>query len=92
MMSQPSIVSWTLKAVEGGTQLCLEHRIRETAFTGGRQPVYSPDLQSRWIPESNYLSAYAKTSHSFILASYFNGGWEEKLCSRLPEILIETAG
>lgn len=78
MMSQPSIVTWTLKVVEGGTQLRLEHRIRETAFNAMRKPVYSQVLQS----------GYAKTSNSFILESYFNGRWEEKLCKQLPKILI----
>lgn len=92
MMSQASIVSWTLKAVEGGTRLRLEHRIRETVFTGMKQPVYSQGLQSRFIPESNFLSGYTKTNDSFILASYFNGGWEEKLCKQLPLVLIEISG
>ena len=77
MMSQPSIVTWTLKAVEGGTQLSLQHRIRETAFTGARNPVY-PQIQP----------VNLKPSHSFILESYFNGGWEEKLCNQLPKILV----
>ena len=78
MMSQPSIVTWTLKAVEGGTQLRLQHRIRETAFTGTRNPVNSQPV-------------YLKPSlPSFILESYFNGGWEEKLCNQLPKILINT--
>lgn len=76
MMSQPSMVTWTLKAVEGGTQLRLQHRIRETAFTGTRQPAYS-----------QVQPVYA-TSHSFILESYMNGGWEEKLCNQLPKILM----
>ncbi|MEL7240878.1 MAG: SRPBCC domain-containing protein [Cyanobacteria bacterium J06573_2] len=76
MMSQPSIVTWTLKAVEGGTQLHLQHRIRETAFTSKRNSVHSPAQ-----------SIYSKPSHSFILESYFNGGWEEKLCHQLPNIL-----
>ncbi|MBF2014592.1 MAG: SRPBCC domain-containing protein [Rivularia sp. T60_A2020_040] len=67
MMSQSSIVIWTLKAVEGGTQLRLQHRIRETAVTGVRQSVYQ------------IQSGYIKTSDSFILASYLNGGWEKKL-------------
>ena len=78
MMSQPSIVTWTLKAVEGGTQLRLQHRIRETAFTNGRVPVYSQGLQP----------GYIKPSGSFILASYLNGGWEEKLCNKIPQALI----
>jgi uncharacterized protein YndB with AHSA1/START domain len=76
MMSQPSIVTWTLKAVEGGTQLRLQHRIRETAFTAARNPVYSP-----------MQSVNVKPYSSFILESYLNGGWEEKLCNQLPEIL-----
>jgi len=79
MMSQSSIVIWTLKAVEGGTQLRLQHRIRETALRSARQPVYSQGLPSRFIP---------KASDSFILASYFNGGWEKKLCG-LPSVLRE---
>ncbi|MEO1374658.1 MAG: SRPBCC domain-containing protein [Cyanobacteria bacterium J06635_10] len=78
MMSQPSIVTWTLKAVEGGTQLRLEHRTRETAFTGARVPAYSQGLQP----------GYIKPCVSFILASYLNGGWEEKLCNKIPEVLI----
>ena len=78
MMSQPSIVTWTLKAVEGGTQLRLQHRIKETAFTGTRKPVYS-----------QVQPIYVKPSHSFILESYLNGGWEEKLCNKLPEVLID---
>jgi len=73
MMSQPSIVTWTLKAVEGGTQLRLEHRIRETVFT-------SMQTQTSF--------SKASISISFILNSYFNGGWEDKLCNRLPEVLI----
>ena len=77
MMSQPSIVIWTLKAVEGGTQLRLQHQIRETAFTGVRNPVYS-----------QVVPGYSKPSRSFILESYFNGGWEDKLCNQLPKILI----
>ncbi|MBE9213542.1 SRPBCC domain-containing protein [Plectonema cf. radiosum LEGE 06105] len=80
MMSQSSIVIWTLKAVEGGTQLRLQHRIRETAFTAVRESVYS-QRQSRYI----------KASDSFILASYLNGGWEKKLCDRLPFVLGETS-
>lgn len=76
MMSQPSIVTWTLKAVEGGTQLRLQHRIRETAFTAARKSIYSQ------------VQAVYTTSHSCILESYFNGGWEDKLCNQLPKILI----
>ena len=76
MMSQPSMVIWTLKAVEGGTQLRLQHRIRETAFTGARQSA------------SQGQFGYVRASDSFILAYYLNGGWEEKLCNQLPKILI----
>lgn len=80
MMSQSSMVIWTLKAVEGGTQLRLQHRIRETAFTAARQSVYSQEQ-----------FGYIKASDSFILASYLNGGWEKKLCDRLPFVLGETS-
>ena len=83
MMSQPSIVSWTLKEVEGGTKLRLEHRVKETAFTSMRKPLYSQSLQNQFI-------SYTQPSNSLILTSYFNGGWEEKLCAQLPEVLIET--
>ncbi|MEM9923427.1 MAG: SRPBCC domain-containing protein [Cyanobacteria bacterium P01_D01_bin.50] len=78
MMSQPSIVTWRLKAVEGGTQLRLEHRTRETVLTSARVPVYSQGLQP----------GYIKSGGSFILASYLNGGWEEKLCNKIPSCLI----
>ena len=76
MMSQASIVTWTLKAVEGGTRLHLQHRVRETAFTGAMS-VYS-----------QVQPGYA-TSRSFILESYINGGWEEKLCNKLPEVITQ---
>ncbi len=80
MMSQPSMVTWTLKAVEGGTQLRLQHRIRETAFTGARESVYS-----------QVQSGSLKASDSFILAAYLNGGWEEKLCQQLLSVLVEIS-
>ncbi|NJL78017.1 MAG: SRPBCC domain-containing protein [Richelia sp. RM2_1_2] len=68
MMSQSSIVIWTLKAVEGGTQLRLQHRVRETALRSAKQSVYS-----------QVQLGYIEASDSFILASYLNGGWEKKL-------------
>lgn len=49
MMRQPSIVTWTLKAVDGGTQLRLEHKILEPAMIASREPVYSQGWQDETI-------------------------------------------
>ncbi|BAZ12794.1 hypothetical protein NIES4071_46280 [Calothrix sp. NIES-4071] len=103
MMCQPSIVTWTLQAVDGGTELHLEHRVLETAFTGLQQPMYSPRFNSQhnWQASLNrQLVAPTLTSSSYklqnnifeqptsiILNSYLNGGWEYKLNQNLPQIL-----
>jgi hypothetical protein len=102
MMCQPSIVSWTLKPVDGGTELHLEHRVFETTFTSVQQPIYSQrsNLEHNWQASlSRQLVAQNATSGAYrlenfteqptsiILNSYLNGGWEYKLNQDLQQIL-----
>jgi uncharacterized protein YndB with AHSA1/START domain len=101
MMCQPSIVTWTLKAVDGGTELHLEHRVFETAFTSVQQPIYSQrsNSQQNWQASLNRqlvvpvtsgayrLQNFTEQPTSIILNSYINGGWEYKLNQDLQQIL-----
>lgn len=102
MMCQPSIVTWTLKAVDGGTELHLEHKVFENAFAGWK-PMHSQGYKQQYNWQAS-LDRQLKTSTltssgyklqnnhfeqptSIILSSYLNGGWEYKLNQSLPQIL-----
>jgi uncharacterized protein YndB with AHSA1/START domain len=58
LMCQPSIVTWTLKPVDGGTQLYLEHKIIGSVFTATKQPIHSLHVY-----QENYNSRKATTSN-----------------------------
>ena len=65
LMHQPSIVTWTLKAVDGGTQLQLQHQVVETlpatsvhqlmgsASTWHQQLMYKSTLPNRKLAKAN---------------------------------------
>lgn len=93
LMCQPSIVSWTLEAVDGGTILKLEHRILETAYLQERQEHYNYQT-NKSIPSASLnrqlgtstltYPSYGLNNNfeqpiSIIMSAYFNGGWEDKL-------------
>lgn len=100
MMGQPSIVTFTLQPVDGGTQLQLEH----TGFIAAMrqtQPLRIPQPQLGYRQPTAIAQTVAPTNYailpsltlpnvelgSVILESYLHGGWEYKLKARLSAIL-----
>jgi uncharacterized protein YndB with AHSA1/START domain len=60
MMSQPSIVTWTLKPVHGGTQLQLEHKqLRQEAIKPNEPIRLSQPWQSQFMYESRAIHQIA---------------------------------
>jgi uncharacterized protein YndB with AHSA1/START domain len=55
LMCQPSIVTWTLEAVDAGTVLRLEHRIIENIFTGLNHSQKREDYN--WLSNNSSPSA-----------------------------------
>lgn len=102
LMCQPSIVTWTLEAVDGGTLLRLEHRILEAVYSQERQEHYDWEA-NKSIPSASLnrqlgvstltYPNYGLKNNSFeqsistIMSAYFNGGWEDKLNQNLSQTL-----
>jgi uncharacterized protein YndB with AHSA1/START domain len=76
LMHQPSIVTWTLKAVDGGTQLQLQHQVVETlpvtsvyeaissAFTWHEQFMYKSTLPNQKLAKAtntSFPACYTRT-------------------------------
>ncbi|MBR8838018.1 MAG: SRPBCC domain-containing protein [Stigonema ocellatum SAG 48.90 = DSM 106950] len=107
MMCQPSIVTWTLKAVDGGTRLQLEHKGLSHVKTFQRKSLHQPmrlsqPLQGQFSYESTAvtqtLALPTRTSvfryealDSVILSSFLNGGWDYSLNQQLLQVLVGVA-
>ncbi|MCP6758303.1 MAG: SRPBCC domain-containing protein [Fischerella sp. CENA71] len=103
MMHRPSIVTWTLKPVDGGTQLQLEHKRLSQQATRLHEPMrLSQPWQGRFMHESTALTAHStvlspipvgkyEALDSVILISFLNGGWDYRLNETMPEVLVSFA-
>lgn len=98
MMCQPSIVSWTIIPVDGGTRLKLEHKNLNHQAIKVVEPVryaqtrnefrQQPSLQTRTTVLPSISVGRYEALDSVILSSFVNGGWEYKLNEKLPQILV----
>ncbi len=101
MMCQPSIVTWTLKAVDGGTRLKLNHKQLETITSRQEKMRLEEPWQSQFISESTVINQTLITPNrtsksigryqvldSYILDSFIDKSWDYKLNERLPQVLI----
>lgn len=93
LMHQPSIVTWTLTPVNGGTRLQLRHQVLQHETIKLEQPQHSVETwQSQFrqksktaiqtIPVGKY-----ELLNSVIIDLFFNNGWNYKLNQILPQIL-----
>ncbi|MDM9382091.1 SRPBCC domain-containing protein [Chlorogloeopsis sp. ULAP01] len=71
MMCQPSIVTWTLKPVDGGTRVQLEHKGLRQEFIGVGEPMrYSQAWQGQFMHESTAVTqTLAPNARSIVLPS-----------------------
>ena len=102
MMCQPSIVTWTLKAVDGGTRLKLNHKQLVTITSRQEKMSLEKPWESQFIYEStvvnqtlvpltrtsNFIGRY-EALDSPILDSFIDNIWDYKLNERLPQILVD---
>ncbi|MGB5961845.1 MAG: SRPBCC domain-containing protein [Coleofasciculaceae cyanobacterium] len=105
-MCPPTIVTWTLLPVEGGTKLQLEHTGFESKMSQFSQPrrlaqtrlnSYQPKaiLEMQLLDIANHqkpLKSYQAVDNVDSATSkfYLNGGWEIALNSELKQILIKN--
>jgi uncharacterized protein YndB with AHSA1/START domain len=93
LMHQPSIVTWTLTPVDGGTRLQLKHQILQHETIKLEQPQHSVETwQSQFTHKSNTVTQTIPVGryellNSVIIDSFFNNGWNYKLNQILPQIL-----
>jgi uncharacterized protein YndB with AHSA1/START domain len=93
LMHQPSIVTWTLTPVDGGTRLQLKHQILQHEAIKLEQPQHSIETwQSQFTHKSNTVTQTIPVGryellNSVIIDSFFNNGWNYKLNQILPQIL-----
>ncbi|MUL37228.1 SRPBCC family protein [Gloeocapsopsis dulcis] len=95
LMASPSIVTWTLTPVDGGTQLHLEHRgYQQDAIAISQVTRHSQSWQAQLthqIVASDRVSFSdePKQLGSILLNSYFSGKWEYLLNHKLVEALAQ---
>ena len=99
-MSTPTIVTWTLEPVDGGTRLKLEHREIESRVT---QPIrLQKSSQDNSIfkatlepieQKTSFPMGYAATKSidNVTLKFYLNGGWHTALNNRLQNLLTSIS-
>jgi len=101
----PSMVTWTLTPIDGGTQLRLHH----TGLTKAASPLHPASfLQQQWSESNSYSSRptsalYSMTDHSIrqdsgvsvarypVLNDRFESGWHYRLAENLPKTLAQLA-
>jgi uncharacterized protein YndB with AHSA1/START domain len=104
-MSKPTIVTWSLEAVEGGTQVKLEHRGLEKEITKFSQPMpLFLKRQNNFTPKATLEPAMLepldrKTLFQFstefvnfdpvTVNFYLNGGWHYVLNNTLNNLLTQ---
>lgn len=105
-MCQPTVVTWTLLPVEGGTKLQLEHTGFESKVSQLSQPMRLAqrclnNSQPKAISEMQLLElvnqriplqGYQEVENydRVTVNFYLNGGWKLALNSRLKQILLEN--
>ncbi len=101
MMIQPSIVSWILAPVDGGTLLQLQHKgLRHDVETLSATPYklrpthsWQSQLMNESLPPIHRTTTLQipvgkyEMLDSVILSSFLNGGWKYKLNEKLSQIL-----
>lgn len=106
-MCQPTVVTWTLLSVEGGTKLQLEHtgfeskvsqfsqsmRLAQTGFNNSQPKAIFETQLLEPVNQSNLLPGYQKIKNydRVTVNFYLNGGWKLALNSRLNKILTGIA-
>jgi len=95
-MHQPSIVTWTLTPVDGGTRLQLRHQVLQHEAIKLEQPQHSVETwQSQFRQKSNIVTQTIPVGryellNSVIIDSFFNNAWNYKLNEILPQILKKS--
>lgn len=89
LMESPSIVTWKLTPVDGGTQLHLEHRGYQQNALAIIPTRQSQSWQARltYPSEASDRVSEPKQLGSILLNSYFSGKWEYLLNHKLVEVL-----
>ena len=104
-MCQPTVVTWTLLPVEGGTKLQLEHTGFESKVFQFSQPmrlaqnglndsqpmaIFEPQLLEP-VKQSRLLQSYQQIDNYDRVTDnfYHNGGWEIVLNERINKILAD---
>lgn len=98
LMESPSIVTWTLTPVDGGTQLHLEHRgYQRQAIAQSAAPraiaIGATRHSPSWQAQLTYQTlagdrvSEPKQFGSVLLNSYFSGEWEYLLNHKLGKVL-----
>lgn len=103
-MCQPTVVTWRLLAVEGGTKLQLEHTGLESKISQSSQPMRLAQTGlNNSLPQTIVARQLLPVVHKQPLTSYqevdnydmvtykfyLNGGWSIALNSRIKQILLE---
>ena len=99
-MCQPSIVTWKLLAVEGGTKLQLEHTGLESKVSQSKPLRFAQTMLNNSMPQAvmarqllpvvqNSLANYQNIDNYDLVTYkfYLNGGWSIALNERMNKVL-----
>lgn len=98
-MCQPSIVTWKLLAVEGGTKLQLEHTGLESKVSQSKPIHFAQTMLNNSMPQAvmarqllpvphNSLASYQVDNYDLVTYKfYLNGGWSIALNERMNQVL-----
>jgi len=92
VMESPSIVTWILTPVDGGTQLHLEHRGYQQDAIAISQPTRPTQSWQAQLTHQVLVSDRISESQqlgSILLNSYFSGKWEYLINYKLAEVLAQ---
>lgn len=107
LMSQPTIVTWTLEPVDGGTRLKLEHKGFESQIPQSQLMRFAHTWQDKSTPKATletrllqpieqrmpFQLGYLgfKSVDAVTINCYLNGGWHTALNSSLRNMLSDMA-
>jgi uncharacterized protein YndB with AHSA1/START domain len=98
-MCQPSVVTWKLLAVEGGTKLQLEHTGLESKVSHSKPLRFAQTMLNNSMPQAvmarqllpvahNSLASYQVNNYDLVTYKfYLNGGWSTALNERMNQVL-----
>jgi len=92
VMESPSIVTWILTPVDGGTQLHLEHRgYQQDAITISQPTRHTQSWQAQLTHQVLVSDRISESQQlgSILLNSYFSGKWEYLINYKLAEVLAQ---